>query len=148
MQKANLNQLFKSFYTSIAMDVKKWKSDEENRWKAVIEQYNAEIGKSLVEINSLSGKGYAAKDGNLVAITERGIGFVEGTLKSKGINEDVINENPIAQEIVGLLDKNDYELDIMACQFIYKTKYKETPTAQSLTILDGMLKTANIPKSE
>lgn len=123
--------------------------EEERRWESVIEQYNAEIGKSMIEFNTLIGKGYATKGNNdSIAITERGIGFVEANLQSAGINEKAIGEDQTTKDIISLLSKSDVELDILACKSIYIHKHGNPPSEESLQILRRMLETAAIPKSE
>lgn len=122
--------------------------EEERRWEAVIAQYNAEIGKSLIEINSLSGKGYVKRDGDSVAITERGVGYIEAKIDSAKLTEDIILQQEFTKDIIDLLNKSDCDLDIIACSSIYRYKYKNPPNEESLVILKKMLKTANIPKSE
>lgn len=148
MQKQPAGQLFNFFHPAIIMDVKKWKSEEEKRWKATIEQYKTEIGMSTVEINSLSGKGYVKRDGDSVVITERGIGYIEAKIDSAKLTEDNIVQQEFSKKCIDLLNKSDCDLDIIACSSIYRSKYKNPPSEDSLEILKKMLKTANIPKSE
>ncbi len=121
--------------------------EEEKRWEAVIAQYNAEIGMSLVEINSLPGKGYVKRDGDSVAITEKGVGYIEAKIDSAKLTEDSIVQQEFAKNVIDLLNKSDCDLDIIACSSVYRSKYKNPPTEDSLEILKKMLKTANIPIS-
>lgn len=122
--------------------------EEEKRWKDVIEQYKAEIGKSVVVINSLPGKGYVKRDGDSVAITERGIGYIEAKIDSAKLTEDDIVQQEFTKNVIDLLNKTDCDLDIIACSSIYRSKYKNPPNEESLTILRKMLEIAEIPKSE
>jgi|GEM_PF-6020704 len=121
---------------------------EEIRWKDVIEQYKTEIGISQIEIKSLSGNGYVKRDGDSVAITERGIGYIKAKIDSAKLTEDSILQQEFAKNVIDLLNKSDCDLDVIACNFIYRSKYKIRPNEESLVILKKMLKTANIPKSE